>query len=68
MAERMMIDMVRYWGVVCFMVVWLEIQEYETVAESKIQGLSTGIRWFFVTGSCIIIILFVCFCFGFALH
>jgi hypothetical protein len=25
MAERMMIDMVRYWGVVRFMVVWLEI-------------------------------------------
>ncbi len=25
LAERMMIDMVQYWGVVCFMVVWLEI-------------------------------------------
>jgi hypothetical protein len=25
MAERMMIDMVRYWGVFCFMVVWVEI-------------------------------------------
>jgi hypothetical protein len=25
MGERTMIDMVRYWGVVCFMVVWLEI-------------------------------------------
>jgi hypothetical protein len=25
MAERMMIDMVQYWGVVRFMVVWLEI-------------------------------------------
>jgi hypothetical protein len=25
MAERTMIDMVGYWGVVCFMVVWLEI-------------------------------------------
>ncbi len=63
MAERMLIDMVRYWGVVRFMVVWLEIQEYVTVAESKIQGLSTEIQWLFVTGSCII--FFVCFCFGF---
>ncbi len=25
MAEQTMIDMVGYWGVVCFMVVWLEI-------------------------------------------
>jgi hypothetical protein len=25
MAERMMIEMVQYWGVVHFMVVWLEI-------------------------------------------
>jgi hypothetical protein len=32
-------------GVVRFMVVWLEILEYVTVAESKILGLSIGIRW-----------------------
>jgi hypothetical protein len=42
MAKRMMIVMV---GVVRFMVVWLEILEYVTVAESKILGLSIGIRW-----------------------
>ncbi len=36
MVERTMIDMVRYWGVVRFMVVWLEIQGYVTVAESII--------------------------------
>ncbi len=63
MAERMMIDMVQYWGVVRFMVVWLEIQEYVTVAESKNQGLSAGIQWLFVTGSCIIFVFLFLFLF-----